>query len=129
MHLIVETWSKVNLCEWWAWMYMGKTNESLWTCSRVPQKKRNARTIEFYRSPLQRNFPVYLKGYLAYIHICHKKMLTKRLFVGIRCLLLLLHGGDLHMFRLTIIIIPTNLPHDLCMSRLMITLSRSFIMG
>jgi len=110
-------------------MNMGKTNKSLWTCSRVPQEKRNAPTIEFYGSPLQRNFPVYLKGYLAYYTFATKKRLTKRLFVGIRCLSLQLHCGDLHMFRLIITIVPTALSHDLCMSRLMITLSRSFMMG
>ncbi len=58
-----------------------------------------------------------------------KKRLTKRLFVGIRCLSLLLHCGDLHMFRLTIIVVPTALEHDICMSRLTIMLSRSFTMG
>jgi hypothetical protein len=92
-------------------------------------KEKKCTDNRILRVSTSKEFPNVFEGLPSLYTFATKKRLTKRLFVGIRCLSLQLHCGDLHMFRLIITIVPTALSHDLCMSRLMITLSRSFMDG
>jgi hypothetical protein len=111
-------------------MNMGKTNkQEFMDMFKSSPKEKKCTDNRILWVSTSKEFPSVFKGLPSLYTFATKKRLTKRLFVGIRCLSLLLHCDDLHMFRLTIIIVPTALLHDQCMSRFMIKLSRSFMLG